>query len=482
MRPFTALLPVLFVAGCTLGPDYTRPKVELPATFRGTTPQADATSTTSLADTQWSELFRDPALTALVSAALEGNFDVRMAAERVLQARAFHRRTRADRIPRVDASGALTTARASQAGAAALPSGGDADVTYGEAGFSVGWEVDVWGRLRRLTEAARAEYVATEEARRAVVTTLVADVIETYLELRALDLELEIAQHTRDVATDSLRLTEARHEGGVATALDVRQASQLLYTARGRIASLQRDVEQTENALRLLLGRHPGEVARGLTLDSLRAPDVVPAGLPSSLLERRPDIRQAEQQLVAANARIGVARAEFFPRISLTGFLGLQSRALGDFLSGPARVWTATAGATAPIFDAGRNRANLQIAESVERELVVAYQRAIYTALREVADALAGHRRTAEQRAQQEGLVDALRASTRLSRERYEGGIDTYLQVLDAQRNLFQGELELVRLRQQELVAVVRLYRALGGGWSAETGAQAARTGTGGGM
>jgi NodT family efflux transporter outer membrane factor (OMF) lipoprotein len=464
IRRSTLLLPVVLAGACTLGPDYTRPPIETPASHRG----ADTTGAgaQSLADLRPADLFQDPALTALVAAALEQNFDVRIAAERVLQARAALRIRRADQWPTLDASASVINTRASEAGPGAAAAGGDRDVTYTEAGFSVSWEVDVWGRLRRLTESARAQYAATEEGRHAVIMTLVADVMDTYLALRALDLELEIAHRTRDIATDGLRLTEARRERGVATALDVRQAEQLLFTARGRIASIQREITQVENALSLLLGRHPGDISRGVPLEALRGPAAVPAGLPSALLERRPDIRRAEQELIAANARIGAARAEFFPRISLTGFLGVQSRDLSDLLTGSAGLWSASAGAIAPIFNAGRTRANVQVAESVRRELVISYQRTIYNALREVSDALAAHRRTGEQRTEQERLVDALRASTRLSAQRYESGLDSYLQVLDAQRNLFQGELELARVRQQELASIVLLYRALGGGWN----------------
>jgi len=334
-----------------------------------------------------------------------------------------------------------------------------------QAGFSLGWEIDVWGRLRRLNEAARAQYLATEDARRGVITTLIADVSATYLQLRALDLEREIAARTRDVATESLRLTEARRSQGAASGLDVHQSEQLLFTATGQIASLEREIAQAENALSLLLGQTPGDVARGRSLEAFQAPPGVPAGLPSALLERRPDIRQAEQALIAANAQIGAAKADYFPRISLTGFLGAQSRALSDLLSGPATLATATVGAAAPIFNAGRTRANVRFAEAVQREAVVNYQRVIYTAFRDVADSLADHGKTSEQRAQQERLVEALRESTRLATERYRGGLDSYLPVLDAQRNLFQGELELAQLRQRELTSIVQLYRALGGGW-----------------
>jgi len=462
------VLAAAWAASCTVGPNYRRPVIQTPSSFRGEVqaPGGQAGSA-SLAEMKWFELFRDETLTQLVNVALQQNFDLRIAAERVLQARALFRITRADQFPSLDGSVDLNTSRFSREGAnRAVPPGVSRDVSYTQVGFSLGWELDVWGRLRRLSESARAQYLATEEAQRGVITTLVGDVTETYLALRALDLELEIARRTRDVGRAGLRLTEARRERGAASGVDVRQAEQLLYTATGQLAALERDIAQTENALSLLLGQIPSDVPRGLPLPALQAPPSVPAGLPSSLLERRPDIRQAEQQLIAANAQIGAARAEYFPRISLTGFLGLQSRALSDLLTGSAGMWNAGAGAIAPIFNAGRTRANVRLTESVQREAVVNYQRAIYTALREVADSLAGYRKTGEQRAEQERLVEALRESTRLSTQRYQGGLDSYLPVLDAQRTLFRGELDLARLRQLELASIVQLYRALGGGWS----------------
>lgn len=465
-RFITVTIVAVVTASCTLGPDYKRPVIPTPDTFRGADAASEA-GAASLADLRWSELFRDDVLTGLVTNALRQNFDVRIAAERVLQARAVYRINRSDQFPTVDASVSVVSTRISRSGAnRAIPRDADPNVSYTEAGFSLGWELDVWGRLRRLTESARAQYLATEEARRGVIVTLVADVTDTYLALRGLDLELEIASRTRDVGIAGLRLTEARRDRGVASALDVRQAEQLLHTATGRIASLEREVAQTENALSLLLGQVPGEMPRGRPLEAFETPPSVPAGLPSALLERRPDIRQAEQLLIAANAQIGAARAEYFPRISLTGFLGVQSRALTDLLSAPARTWTVAADAVAPIFNAGRTGANVEYAVAVHRELVVHYQRAISAALREVSDSLAEYGKTGEQRIEQSRLVEALRASTRLSTQRYESGIDSYLQVLDAQRNLFEGELDLARLRRQELAAVVALYRALGGGWS----------------
>jgi multidrug efflux system outer membrane protein len=341
------------------------------------------------------------------------------------------------------------------------------DISDFQAGVGVAWELDVWGRLRRLNEAARAQYLATEEGRRAVVTTLIADVTDAYFLLQTLDRQLAIAERTRDIASDGLRLTQLRRQRGVATALDTRQAEQLLYTATAQIASVQRQIAQTEDELSLLLGQAPSAISRSDTfIDVFNARPSVPVGIPSALLERRPDIRQAEDALVAANALIGAARAEYFPRIALTGFLGVESRALTELLTTPARTLGIGAAAVAPIFNSGRTRATVRLAESVERELVVTYERTIYRALRDVSAALAAYQKTGEQRAQQEQLVAALRDATRLSTDRYQGGLDSYLQVLDAQRNLFRSELDLATLQRQELASIVELYRALGGGWT----------------
>jgi NodT family efflux transporter outer membrane factor (OMF) lipoprotein len=451
---------------CTLGPDYVRPSIETPATYRDVVAASATPTPASLADLEWFDLFKDEALRTLVNTALQQNFDLRMAAERVLQAREQFRIERSNQFPTVDGSAGATATRRSEIGATILPPGVDPEVASVRGGFSLNWELDVWGRLRRLSESARAQYLATEEGRRGVVTTLVADVTQAYLSLRALDMQLTIGRRTRDVAVDNLRLTELRRDRGVATTLDVRQAEQLLFTATGQIAAVERAVTQTENALSLLLGQAPGDVARGQAIDAFTVPPVVPAGLPSSLLERRPDIRQAEQELIAANAQIGAARAEYFPRISLTSMLGVESRALSDVLTARAGMWNVGASAVAPIFNAGRTRATVKLAESVQRELVINYQRSIYGALREVSDALAGYRKTSEQRGEQERLVAALRDATRLSTQRYQGGLDSYLPVLDAERSLFQSELDLAGLRRQELGAIVELYRALGGGWS----------------
>lgn len=464
-RPYVILLAAAAaLSSCAVGPNYKRPAIAAPDQFRG----ADApASPLSLADTKWFDLFQDDTLKQHVSTALERNFDVRIAAERVLQARAQLVGARADLFPSIDANGSFTANRGSSAGSIIfVPRGTNLDVSYTRAGFTLSWELDVWGRLRRLNEAARAQFLASEEARNGVITTLVSDVTATYFALRELDLELEIAKKTRTLAEDGIRLTNLRHDQGAATGLDVRQAEQFLYTATSQIASIERDIAQTENALSLLLGGAPGDIARGRPLVDFKAPPQVPPGLPSSLLERRPDIRQAERTLIAANAYIGAAKAQYFPRISLTSLLGGESRALTDLFTGPARSWNFVSGATAPIFNAGRIRSRVQLSEAQQREAAITYDKTIQNAFREVSDGLIGYRKTVEQRAQQELLVNAVRETERLSNLRYKGGLDSYLQVLDAERNLFREELALAKLRRQELVSVVQLYRALGGGWS----------------
>jgi multidrug efflux system outer membrane protein len=465
MRQVFVTLPLLvLLTGCAVGPNYSRPNVPAPPQFRGA---EGSTGTKSLADTKWFDLFQDDTLKQLVNTALEQNFDLRIAAERVLEARAQFGIVQADRYPTVDVTGGFAMQRPSKIGSSRfIPPGFSLDSSYTQLGFSPSWELDLWGRVRRLNESARAQYLASEETRRGMVTTLVADVTTQYFQLRERDLELEIARKNRQVGEDSLRLTTLRKDRGAATGLDVHQAEQFLYTATAQIAAAEREIAQAENGLSLLLGRSPGDIPRGKRLEELTAPPQVPAGLPSDLLARRPDIREAEQRLIAANAQIGVAKAAYFPQITLTGFLGAQSRALQNLFTGPARFWNgSTPAVDLPLFNAGRVRSNVRLTEAQQRELVATYQKTIETAFREVSDALIGYRKVGEQRAQQELFVKALRETDRLSRLRYQGGLDSFLQVLDAERNLFQGELVLAQLREQEIDSVVQLYRALGGGW-----------------
>ncbi len=463
VRSSIVSLACLALAGCAVGPNYKRPAVQAPDQFRG----AAGASSASIADTKWFDLFQDEQLKQLVSTALEHNFDLGIATERIEQARAQFRITRANEFPFLNAQGSFAAQRQSSIGSFPVQPGTNLSSSYTQAGAGLSWEIDLWGRLRRLSESARAQFFATEEGRRAVIVSLIGDVTTNYFILRERDLELQIANQTRDSAQNSLRLVELRHTRGAATGLDVHQAEQFLYTATAQIASIQRDLEQTENAMSLLLGRAPGGIPRGKPLEEFVVPADPPPGLPSSLLERRPDIRQAEQNLIAANAQIGAARALYFPQISLTGFLGAQSRALSSLFTGPARFWSIAPEGVMPIFNAGQVRAGVRFSEAQKRELAIAYQRSIYTAFREVADALTSYRHTREQLAQQERLVHALSESTRLSRLRYAGGLDSYLQVLDSERNLFQGQLTLAGLRLQVLDSFVQLYRALGGGWQA---------------
>jgi NodT family efflux transporter outer membrane factor (OMF) lipoprotein len=459
------LVAALGLCGCLVGPNYHRPQTILPTEF----PSAPANKE-SIADKKWFDLFQDPTLKQLVQTALEKNFDVRIAAERVLEARAQYGITRANLFPTLDAQGSFTASRSSSIGSFPfIVSGTNLATSYTQAGLQFNWELDLWGKLRRLDEAARAQFLASEEARNGVIVSLVSDVMTNYFELRELDLELEIGQQNTGIARHNLRLIQERKDRGAASGLEVHQAEQFLYTTTAEIASAQRSIAQAEDALNLLLGGAPAEVPRGQALEKIGAEQItsapeLPAGLPSALLERRPDIRQAEDNLIAANAQIGAARALFFPDISLTGLLGSQSRSLAGMFTGPARNESIAANALLPIFHAGL-RAGVQLTEAQQREMLLAYQKSIYGGLREVADALAVHSRTREQRGEEEKLVTALSESVRLSNLRYRGGLDSYLQVLDAERNLFAGQLTLAQLRLLEFQSVVQLYRALGGGW-----------------
>jgi multidrug efflux system outer membrane protein len=460
------LAPVaLLLAGCAVGPNYKKPDVALPAQFRGA-PAGDNAGP-SIAETKWQDLFHDAALQKLVETSLAQNFDLQIAAERVEEASAQLQSQRSQLFPFVNGSAQYTVARSSSIGATPnIKPGTDLSVSYAQVGVGASWELDLWGRLRRLNEAARAQFFAARDNQLAVRMSLVADVMNTYFALLEQDSELAIAKQTRDIAQNGLKLTSLRHDRGAATGLDVQQANQLLYTATAQIEATEREIAQTENSLSLLLGQAPADIPRGATaLDQIARPAALPPGLPLTLLTRRPDIRAQEEQLVAANAQIGAARALYFPQLTLSGLIGGQSRSISDLLSGPARIASFTPAITAPIFQAGQIRGAVRLSEAQEREALLAYRESIVTGLRDVSDALVGHDRTRSQMDQQELLVKALTESTRLSRLRYQGGLDSFLQVLDAERNLFQGQLALERLRLLEFQSVVRLYSVLGGGW-----------------
>ena len=455
------------LAGCTVGPNYKRPQVAVPSNFRAPVllPEPQATS---LADLKWFEVFHDDKLQELIRVALVENYDLLDAVARVQEARANLGIVHSNQLPQVGASGALEFTRLSRDGQFPLPASfvTTQNRNWGQATLNLlSFELDLWGRLRRATEAARANLLNAEENRKAVVSTLVSEVAGDYFQLRELDYELEISHRTLESRRTSLQLVSDRKDGGIATRLDLRQADQLVSSAAETIPTLQQQIEQTENRIALLLGRNPESIPRGRSLIEQEVPPEVPAGLPSALLDRRPDIRAAEQALVAANANIGVAKAAYFPQISLSGALGGQSTRLANLFSGPNGAWSFVPQVTQPIFAGGRLKSTVRLAEAERDSAQIAYRRSIQTAFREVSDALIAHQRTHESRLEQERLVTALLDRKDLAYMRYRGGVDTQLNALDADRDLFQAELTLAEIRYAELLSVVDLYKALGGGW-----------------
>jgi multidrug efflux system outer membrane protein len=461
MRKLAALLILGFACGCAVGPNYRKPAVNVPPGYRGLTPEEAAQSEArSLADEKWWEVFQDEQLKELVKTALQQNYDVRIAAARILQAQAQLGITRADQFPTVAADAEATNQRTSRS--KFLPA---FETSANRVGGSLAWDLDFWGRYRRATEAARADLVASEWARREVITALIANLTGAYFQLRALDLQLEISQRTLASRQDSLRLTRLLAQGGSTSMLDVRQAEQLVFTAASEVPNLEQQIEQEENFISTLLGNNPAPVPRGRKLTEQEHPPTVPAGIPSSLLERRPDIRQSEEQLISANAQIGIARAAYFPQISLTATAGYQSSALTGLFSGPAGLWNFGGGLTQPIFTAGKLRSNVRLTQARQQEFLLRYGQTIQGAFREVSDSLVAYRRTQEFRQQQELLVASAQDATRLSHMRYSGGVASYLEVLTNDTNYFSAELGLAQAQLNELLALVQLYKALGGGW-----------------
>jgi outer membrane protein, multidrug efflux system len=464
-----ALATAVLAAGCTVGPHYQRPASNVPAAFRpAATDTRDLSDSNSLASLGWWQVMSDPQLQAYITEALTNSWDIRIAAARVLQAEAVARVTRSQLMPTVGAGADWATTRASEHGPSSIPSGVNPQKEYGSVyGAMAGYELDLWGRIRRANEAARAQLLATAAAQQTVRQTLVAQVAIAYLGLLEVDYELEIAQRTYGVRTNSLTLTSAREKGGVASMQDVYQAQILVATAEATIADTHRRIEQQENELSILLGRNPGSPQRGETLLRQKFVLTVPPGLPSDLLERRPDIRGAEQQLVAANADIGQAKAAFFPKVTLTGFYGFQSVALSDLFKGGSQTWQFGPAVSVPIFTGGALRGNLALARARFDEAVAQYQKTVQNSFREVSDSLIAYQRTREFRARQEERTQANRDATRLANTRYEGGVTSYLEVLYNEQELFSAELTLAQARLNELLSVVTLYRSLGGGWQA---------------
>jgi len=463
---YAVILITLFLTACAVGPAYHRPVVQIPDTFRGPEPVA-ALEGDSLADLKWFEVFKDDRLQDLIRTALVQNYDLRTAVANVEAERAVLGVTQSNQYPNVVVGGDVRFTRLSRDGAFPLPATfvPSQNRNWGEAFLGLlSFEVDVWGRLRRATEAALANLLSAEENRKVVMTTLIADVAANYFTLRELDYELEISQRTLGTRRESLRLIQTRQGGGVATLLDLRQGEQLVYSASETIPALEQRIEQTENQITLLLARNPAGIVRGRGLTELELPDV-PPGLPSSLLERRPDIRAAEENLIATNANIGVAKAAYFPQISLSGSIGGQSTQLASLFNGPHTAWSFVPQITQPVFTAGRIKSGVRLAQAQQQAALAQYEKAIETAFTEVSNALIARARLRESRIQQENLVTALGDRTRLAYVRYEGGVDTLLNALDADRDLFQAELTLSQIRLNELLSVVQLYKALGGGW-----------------
>jgi multidrug efflux system outer membrane protein len=443
-----------------VGPNYEKPKLPTPDTFRGA---EQASAQPSIADAQWFQVFEDEQLQALIRTALEQNDDLKLAATRVLEAQAVLGITRADQYPSVSAGVDAGGGRTSEQGSTPARTAAAMRLSVNAA-----WDLDFWGRFRRATESQRAQLLSTEWGRRTVLSGIVSEVAQSYFALRALDLQLDISKRTLTSRQESLQLTRVRESGGVTSLLDVREAEQLVFGASSAITDLERRIVQQENLISLLIGGFPSPVTRGHELiDQPHAPDI-PAGLPSSLLERRPDIQAAEQQIVAANAQIGVARAAYFPSISLTGGGGVQSAALGALFSSGAGFWTAIVSATQPVFTAGRTRSQVALAEARTQEATIAYSQTIKTAFREASDALVGYTKSREFRSQLESLTTAAQEARRLADIRYQGGVTSYLEVLDADTRLFTAEITLAQARQAELSAFVEVYRALGGGWQQE--------------
>jgi outer membrane protein, multidrug efflux system len=451
---------VILLAGCAVGPNYQRPQIAVPDVYRGLPPDADKTATASLADEKWWTLFQDEQLQGLIRTALADNYDVQIAAARVLQAQAVLGITRADQLPTIVGGAAATNERLS--GTKTFP---PIETSTNSVNLSMAWELDFWGKFRRATEAARAELLSSEWGRRAVITSLVRNVASAYFQLRELDLEMEISKHALASRQDSLRLVKIRASGGVTSMLDVRQSEQLVYEAAGAIPDLERRIEQQENFISILIGKNPQAIPRGKTLLENSFPPVVPAGLPSSLLERRADIQEAEHSLIAANARIGVAKAVYFPQITLTATAGYQSSALTSLFSGPAGAWNFGGQLVQPIFEGGRIRSGVRLAEARKKELVLGYQQTIQQAFREVSDALVGYRKDQEFRQQQDLLTRSAQEATALSQSRYSGGVTSYLEVLDSDSRYFSAQLTLAQAQLNERLSLVQLYGALGGGW-----------------
>ncbi len=458
------------LAGCAVGPDYERPELDIPGGYRDPGEVVVRGGRAGgLGALPFAEVYPDTLLQGYIADALTNSWDVRIAVARVLQAEAAAQVARSWFWPTVQAGGDLQTVRGSENMGTPIPAGVNPQREYGTAALAMpAYEVDLWGRLRRADEAARARLLAAEESRLTVQQTLVAQVATVYFQLLALDRELAVSRATLTNSAVSLELARTREEGGVASMQDVYQAEAVVRRSEASIAVTMQAIEQAENQLQILRGRNPGPVERAGSVTNDFRSARVPAGLPSELLERRPDVRLAEQQLVAANANVGQVKAMFYPQITLTGMAGFQSVSLGDLFTSGSRVWQFGPAVTVPVFTGGRLRGNLKQAEAAYEEALAVYQKTVQGAFRDVSDALVAYQRTREFRERQQLLVDVNRSAMDLAMVRYEGGVTSYLEVTFNQQQLFDSELLLARAMRDELLSLVQLYRALGGGWTAD--------------
>ncbi|MDE3180923.1 MAG: efflux transporter outer membrane subunit [Acidobacteriota bacterium] len=463
MNKVLALLAsvALLLTGCMMGPNYKRPLVSVPSVYRGAaapSPAEAAQPEISFGAVKWWTVFHDPVLQNLIRTSLKQNYDLRIAAARILQAEGELRVTRSQEFPQLSG-----TASGTRQKNLAFPGFPAFQFNEFHLGGTVSWLLDFWGQYRRATEAARASLLASKYNQQAVRVTLVSEVASAYFQLRELDLQLQISQDTLKSRQDSLRLTQIKQQGGVSSMLDVRQAQSLVQTAETTITNTQRLIAQQEDAISILLGENPAAIPRGAPLNEQTMAPSPPPGLPSSLLERRPDVRVAEEQLIAANAEIGVARAAFFPQISLTGTGGTESFQLSKLFSGG--VWSFAGDLTQPVFTAGRLRGNLQAARAAQQAAVLSYQQTIQEAFREVSDALIGYEKNQTFLAQQQSLTQTLADADHIARIQYQGGVTAYLDVLTQETQYFTAQLALAQAKLNELDSVVSLYQVLGGGW-----------------
>jgi outer membrane protein, multidrug efflux system len=479
------LASTLCIAGCTVGPRYQRPAVNSPDVFRGANApevksqggpgqaisvedlKRENTKAVSLGDEKWAEVFKDPTLQQLIREALANNYDVNIAAQRVLEQQDQVGITRAQQFPTLSGGGSYTALGLPSSLTKSLYASGNGPSSYFAGGLSLSaaWNLDFWGLYRRQTEAARAQLLATEWGRRMTISTVVENVATAYLQLRTLDAELKITRKTLEARKHSLQLTETLEQGGSGTLADVRQAEQLLYMAAAAIPDFERQIEQEENSISILLGRNPGSIVREASEMNWPQPEQIPTGIPSQILERRPDIQQAEAELVAANADVGVAKAQLFPQISLSGTAGVASSQLKGLVDGKNTYWLASGSLAQPIYDAGRLRNNLRLSEAQKQEDVLSYQRTIKQAFQSVSDALIGLQKYREFREQEANLTASAQDATRLARLRYNGGSTGYLEVLTNDTNYYTAQLNLAVAQENEALSIVQLYSALGGGW-----------------